>query len=159
MLAIYLLGYRDQCLLRRWVTWQGTSIQSTVFWRGGASALLPSQIDGAGMPEQWSSYQSISFPYRHISMESRLFTFHTIKIAEMLQFLANWPGSLVGVYLGTGAHFSKRFVEPWKVAQKTLRWTVLFFFDAHTVLFWFGPFEWLPLSAAHTRIIWGETYW
>ena len=43
------------------------------------------------------------------------------------------------------AHFSKRFVEPWKVAQKTLRWNVLFFFDAHAVLFCFSPFEWLPL--------------
>ena len=37
------------------------------------------------------------------------------------------------------------FVEPWKVAQKTLRWNVLFFFDAHAVLFCFSPFEWLPL--------------
>ena len=43
------------------------------------------------------------------------------------------------------SHFSKRFVEPWKVAQKTLRWNVLFFFDAHAVLFCFSPFEWLPL--------------
>ena len=43
------------------------------------------------------------------------------------------------------SHFSKRFVEPWKVAQKTLRWNVLFFFDAHAVLFCFSPFEWLSL--------------
>ena len=30
---------------------------------------------------------------------------------------------------------SKRFVEVWKVAGKTLRWNVLFFFDTHGVLF------------------------
>ena len=30
---------------------------------------------------------------------------------------------------------SKRCLEVWKVAGKTLRWNVLFFFDAHAVLF------------------------
>ena len=33
------------------------------------------------------------------------------------------------------AQVSKRFVEVWKVAGKTLRWNVLFFFDTHGVLF------------------------
>ena len=42
-------------------------------------------------------------------------------------------------------YFSKWSVEPWKVALKALRWNVLFFFDAHAVLFCFSPFEWLPL--------------
>ena len=37
------------------------------------------------------------------------------------------------------AYFSKRFVEPWKDAQKALRGNVLFFFDAHAVLI--VPFE------------------
>ena len=33
------------------------------------------------------------------------------------------------------AQVSKRCLEVWKVAGKTLRWNVLFFFDAHAVLF------------------------
>ena len=47
-----------------------------------------------------------------------------------------WEGpctrySVGGLFL----YFSKRFVEPWEVTQKALRWNVLIFFDGHAVLF------------------------
>ena len=61
---------------------------------------------------------------------------HSFYVAYVISFVA----------MGASRpHFSKRFAETWEVAQKTLRWNVLFFFDAHAVLFCFSPFEWLPL--------------
>ena len=47
-------------------------------------------------------------------------------------FFALSHGSLHSVL---HAQVSKRCVEVWKVAKKALRWNVLFFFDAHAMLF------------------------